>query len=43
MSNITVKKHKPIRSVKQNLLKILRDESEKLTHLMEKVNHKQRA
>lgn len=38
--NSTAKKHKPIRTVKQNLLKILKDESRKLGELMEK-NHKQ--
>jgi hypothetical protein len=40
--SIIVKKHKPIRSIKQNLLKILRDESKKLIHLMEKVNYEQK-
>lgn len=40
MSKVIEKNHKPIRSVKKNLLKILKDESEKLTELMEK-KHKQ--
>lgn len=39
--NSTVKKHKPIRTVKQNLLKIIQDESEKLNRLMDKQKHKQ--
>lgn len=39
--NSIVKKHKPIRTVKQNLLKIIQDESEKLNRMMEAKKHKQ--
>jgi len=41
MSKITERKHKNIRSVRENLLKIIQDESEKLNRLMDEKKHKQ--
>jgi hypothetical protein len=38
--NSIAKKHKPIRTVRQNLLKILKDESRKLGEMMENKQHK---
>lgn len=38
--NSIAKKHKPIRSLRQNLLKIIKDESKKLGELMENKQHK---
>ncbi len=40
MSSTIVKKHKPVRSLRENLLKILKDESKKLGELMENKQHK---